>query len=417
MTVEQDRLRADIEANATFGAVETEAGHGRTVYAGTEANRRARDRLVERMEDADLDVVVDPVGTILGVWTPPTADPDAAPVVAGSHLDSVPQGGIFDGPLGVYAALEAVRSLQAREVAVERPIGVVSFTEEEGARFGGGMLGSAVATGQRRVEDALALEDDEGVTLADALDGIGYRGETAIDASEWDAFLELHVEQDTRLEAADVPAGIVTTITGIAQADARFDGEANHAGATPMDARRDALAAASEFVLAVEEAGRTEADAGDNTAVATVGSAAVAPNGTNVVPGAVDLGVDVRDVERGSMERIFARLDDALDSIADERLVDTSFERVLDVDPAPMSDRCRDALESGAEAAGVETMAMHSGAAHDAMRVSRVTDAGMLFAPSRDGLSHNPREWTDWADCAAATRVLERAIGVLGSAE
>ncbi|WP_247730011.1 Zn-dependent hydrolase [Halovivax limisalsi] len=412
MTVDADRLRADIEANGEFGAIES-AGYGRTVLAGSDANRRARDRLCDRLDDAGLTVRVDAVGNVLGVWRPPSAADEAAPVVAGSHLDSVPQGGIFDGPLGVYGALEAVRSLQESDVEPDRPIGVVSFTEEEGARFGGGMLGSAVATGQLDPAEALALDDGDGVSLADALEDIGYRGEGVLDASEWAAFLELHVEQDTRLESAGVPVGVVTTVTGIAQATARIAGQANHAGATPMDERRDALAAASEFVLAVEAAGRREAETGGNTAVATVGRLDVRPNVTNVVPGGVELGVDVRDVDRASMERIFTALEDSLESIEAERPVRTALDRTLDVDPAPMADRCRSALESGADAAGVETMAMHSGAAHDAMRVSRVTDAGMLFAPSRDGISHNPREWTDWEDCATAARVLTEALAEL----
>ena len=424
--VDGHRLRADLEANAGFGAIETDEGRGRTVLTGTEANRLARDRLVDALEDAGLDVRIDAVGNILGIWTPPSADPDAAPVVAGSHLDSVPRGGIFDGPLGVYGTLEAVRSLQDRGVEPTRPIGVVSFTEEEGTRFGGGMLGSAVATGMLDAETALAYTDDHGVTLEDALDAIDYRGTDAIDPAGWDAFLELHVEQDVRLEAAGVPVGIVHTITGIAQAAARFDGEANHAGATAMDARHDALAAASTFVLAVEEAGRAvagvdenggsmAAEAGENTAVATVGSIAVEPNATNVVPGRVDLGVDVRDVDRAAMERIFERLTASLERIETDRAVETTFERTLDVDPAPTSERCRDAFAAAASASGIETMVLHSGAAHDAMHVSRVTDAGLCFVPSAEGISHSPLEWTDWADCAAGASAMAGAIEELST--
>ena len=413
--VDGDRLRDDIEANAEFGAIEAGDGHGRTALTGTEPNRLARDRLVDALEDAGLDVRFDAVGTVLGIWTPSSADPDAPPVVAGSHLDSVPQGGIFDGPLGVYGALEAVRTLQERGVEPDRPIGVVSFTEEEGTRFGGGMLGSAVTTGVIDPETALAYTDDDGVTLEDALADVDYRGEDTIDASGWEAFLELHVEQDGRLESAGIPVGIVRAITGIAQATARFEGEANHAGATAMDARHDALAAASTFVLAVEEAGRAVASEGENTAVATVGSVGVEPNATNVVPGTVDLGIDVRDVERDAMERIFGHLETATDRIETDRGIETALERTLDVDPAPTSERCREAIAIAASAAGIETTSLHSGAAHDAMHLSRVTDAGMLFVPSVDGISHSPREWTDWADCEAGVAVLAGAIEALAS--
>ncbi|SDQ49401.1 M20 family metallo-hydrolase [Natronobacterium texcoconense] len=418
--IDRDRLRSDIERNAEFGATEAlkAQGHGRTVLSGTEANRRARDYLVERLEDAGLSVAIDTVGNIFGTWTPASADPDAAPVVAGSHLDSVPEGGIFDGPLGVYAALEAVRALQEAGVEPARPIAVVSFTEEEGTRFGGGLLGSSVATGHRTVEDALALTDDEGTTLEAALESIGYRGEGRLEPADWDAFLELHVEQDTRLEERAVPAGVVTTITGIVHANARFVGEADHAGTTGMKDRTDALVAASEFVLELERAGREFAGVGEDgpgTAVATVGKSHVRPNATNVVPGEVELGVDIRDVEAETMDRLLERARDCLDALEADRGVETELEIELEVEPAPMTDRCRNALQQSVADAGVESLSLHSGAAHDAMYVSRVTDAGMLFAPSRDGLSHTPREWTDWEDCATGARVLAEAIRRLAS--
>lgn len=419
MDVNQQRLRRDIEENAAFGAIDAETGRGRTVLAGTEPNREARDRFVDRCADAGLEVAVDAVGNIAATWLPESADPEAAPVAAGSHLDSVPEGGIFDGPLGVYGALEAVRTLQdsPRARDLERPITVVSFTEEEGTRFGGGMFGSSVATGRRSVDDALAATDGDGIAVEDALESIGYRGEGVLDAGAWDAFLELHVEQDTRLEERGVPVGIVTTITGIAHATVEIEGEANHAGATGMDERTDALAAASEFVLDLESAGREHAEAGAGTAVATVGKSRVRPNATNVVPGAVELGVDVRDVEHETMRSMVEEATATLERLEAERGVETRFEREIDVEPAPMDRRCRDALERAGAEAGIDTLEMHSGAAHDAMRVSRVTDAGMLFAPSVDGLSHTPLEWTDWADCAAATRVLAGALARLAGAE
>ncbi|MFC5366583.1 Zn-dependent hydrolase [Salinirubrum litoreum] len=410
MQVDAERLRADIEATGEFGRVPTDEGWGRTVRCGTEANREAREYLVERLRDAGLTVAVDAVGNVAGRWDPDSADPDAAPVAVGSHLDSVPEGGIFDGPLGVYAALETVRAMQDAGVEAERPVVVVSFTEEEGGRFGDGLLGSSVAAGERSVADAIALADDDGTTLGDALDDIDFRGEGRLDASEWDAWYELHIEQDTRLESAGVPVGVVTTITGITHCHVEILGEANHAGATPMDQRTDALAAASEFVLDVE-ATATEVVAEDSeTAVGTVGSATVSPNATNVVPGRVELGVDVRDVTREAMETIVESARASLSVLAADRGVETSFERPFDLDPTAMSDRLRSAAHDAGDRAGVETIDLHSGAAHDTMHVASVTDACLLFAPSEDGISHNPREWTDWADCATATRVLAGAV-------
>jgi N-carbamoyl-L-amino-acid hydrolase len=415
MDIARDRLRRDIERTGEFGAVDAETGRGRTALVGSEANADARSYLVDRLEDAGLDVRVDAVGNIVGRWTPDSADPDAASVAAGSHVDSVPEGGIFDGPLGVYAALEAVRAMQESDVDPARPIEVVCFTEEEGQRFGGGLLGSAVATGRLSVDDALALTDDEGVTLEAALESTGFSGEGRLAASEWAGWLELHVEQGTRLESAGVPVGVVTDVTGIYHAAVEVVGEADHAGSTPMPGRRDALAAASELVLDLEAAARDLVETESETAVGTVGSLDVGPNATNVVPGRARLGVDVRDVRAASISALVDAVRETLDRLEAERGVETSFETELDVSPTPMSDRCADAVRAAADEAGLGTLGLVSGAAHDTMHVARVTDAGMLFAPSRDGVSHSPREWTDWDDCAAATRALAGGLARLAT--
>jgi beta-ureidopropionase / N-carbamoyl-L-amino-acid hydrolase len=416
MDVDRERLREDVERNGEFGRVESEEGRGRTNRPGTEANRRARAFLVERLEDAGLEVRVDAVGNVVGRWEPASVDPDAKPVAAGSHLDSVPEGGIFDGPLGVYGALEAVRTMRELGVDPERPLVVVSFTEEEGGRFGSGMLGSSVATGRRSVEEALALEDEDGTSLEDALEEIGFRGEGRLNAAGWDAWLELHVEQGTHLESVDVPVGIVTDITGITHCEVTIEGEANHAGATPMGDRTDALAAAGEFVRDVERAAEEVVASESRSAVATVGSLAVGPNATNVVPGRVDCGIDVRDVDHGVMDALVERARGSLARLERARGVDCTLDRKFDVEPAAMAPRCREAAREAAETDGITTMELYSGAAHDTMRVARVTDAGLLFAPSREGISHNPREWTDWEDCATATGVLCGAMARLAGA-
>lgn len=413
MNVDGARLREDIERTAEFGRVESEEGRGRTVRAGTEANRTAREYFLTRLEDAGLTVRIDAVGNIVGRWVPESADPDLPPVAAGSHLDSVPEGGIFDGPLGVYAALEAVRTMQELNRKPERPIAVVCFTEEEGGRFGSGLLGSSVATGQRSVDEALALEDGEGRTLENALEGIGFRGEGRVNAAGWEAWLELHIEQSDRLETVGVPVGIVTDITGITHCEVSIRGEANHAGATPMDDRTDALCAASEFVLDVERAASEVVTSESETAVGTVGSLSVSPNATNVIPETIECGVDIRDTHYKTMNELASRAKSSLARLGAERGVETEFDREFDVEPVSMADRCREAAREAATEAEITTMALHSGAAHDTMHVARVTDAGMLFAPSRDGISHNPKEWTDWDDCETATQVLCGAMARL----
>lgn len=408
MFINEHRLRDNLETNASFGEISATNGTGRTVLTGSKANRKARDYLVNQMEAAGLDVRVDAVGNIVGRWTPATASPDTAPVATGSHLDSVPEGGIFDGPLGVYAGLEAVQSLKEGDVDLDRPIEVVSFTGEEGSRFPP-LVGSSVAINERPVTEALELEDADGNSLADALESIGYAGDATLDASTWDSWLELHIEQGRKLKQANVPVGVVTAITGILQLETQFKGEADHAGTTPMPDRHDSLAAAAEFVLDIEQAANTTRLESESI-VGTVGKLDVTPNATNVVPGHAEAGVDIRDIERSPMEAVETAAIESLERIASERPIETSYEKIIDIDPVHMTDRCMTALRNGATTDNIEFIDLHSGAGHDSMHIASVTDVGMLFAPSEGGRSHTPTEWTNWRDCANATQVLARGI-------
>jgi N-carbamoyl-L-amino-acid hydrolase len=405
MEISQERLRADIEANAAFGAVDADEGRGRTLLTGSDADRRARERFVDRLRDAGLDVRVDAVGNVAGRWTPPGCDPDAAPVAIGSHLDSVPRGGIFDGPLGTYAALEAVRAMQDVGIAPARPVDVVSFTEEEGARFGIGTLGSSVAAGGRDVADALDLVDDEGVTLRERLDAIGFRGDDGIDPGSWSAWVELHIEQGTRLTDADTDIGVVEAITGITNCEVTVAGEADHAGSTPMYERTDALAAGAEFVRDVERAAE-EVAADRESTVATVGQGTIEPNARNIVPGEVRFQLDLRDTDAGTMDRLVERCRTSLARLERTRGVETDIDRYRTSPPTPMADRCVGAADDAAAARGADAVRLHSAAVHDTANLADATDVGLLFAPSADGASHSPREWTDWEDCATAAGVL-----------
>jgi N-carbamoyl-L-amino-acid hydrolase len=410
VNVSLERLRADVEANAEFGAIDVEEGRGRTVLTGTAADRAAREEFVSRLEAEGLDVRVDPVGNVVGEWVPPTADADAAPVAVGSHLDSVPRGGIFDGPLGVYGGLEAVRAIRESDAEPTRPILVVSWTEEEGNRFETGLLGSSVAAGVRSVDEALSLRDADGVSLREALADVGFDGTDDVDPSGWDSWFELHVEQGTVLESAGASVGVVEAISGISNCRVRFVGRADHAGATPMYERRDALVAASEFVVENERAARDVVNAVSETAVGTVGHVSVSPNANNAVPGEVTLVVDVRDVDREAMDAIVERARASAARIGRDRPVEAEFERYRLTEPSAMAERCVDAATAAADRAGVEAMRMNSAALHDTANLAGVTDTALLFAPSRDGVSHNPLEWTDWADCATATAVLAGAV-------
>jgi len=304
--------------------------------------------------------------------------------------------------------------MQEASIEPVRPVEVVNFTEEEGQRFGGGLIGSAVAAGELSVDAALAIEDADGTTLDEALSEIGFSGDGVVDAGAWDAWLELHIEQAEQLETAGVPAGVVTNIVGLSRCDVTITGEANHAGSTLMNERADALAAASEFVLDVERASTEQAERSP-TAVGTIGNIEVSPNAPNVIAGEVSLTIDIRDVEYASIKAIVDSAQASLDRLEKERPVETSLEYPWDRQPVAMSERCRAALHAAGETMGLETIDLHSGAGHDTMHIAASTDAAMLFAPSRDGISHNPREWTDWDDCADATRVLAGALTSLST--
>ena len=414
MDISQERLREDIEANAAFGAVDAAEGRGRTLLTGSDTDRQARERFVDRLGDAGLDVRVDAVGNVAGRWAPPGCDPDAAPVAFGSHLDSVPRGGIFDGPLGTYAALEGVRAMQDAGVTPDRPIEVVSFTEEEGARFGIGTLGSSVAGGHRDAADALALTDDEGVTLRERLDAIGFHGDDEIDPETWDAWVELHIEQGTRLTETGADVGVVEAITGITNCEVEIAGEADHAGSTPMYERTDALTAGAEFVLDVERAAE-EVAAGRESAVATVGQGTIEPNARNIVPGTVRYQLDLRDTDTGTMDRLVDRCRSSLARLERTEGVDTDLDRYRTSPPTPMADRCLGAADDAAAVRDADAIRLHSAAVHDTANLAGATDVGLLFAPSVDGASHSPREWTDWDDCATAAGVLAETVRTLAT--
>jgi N-carbamoyl-L-amino-acid hydrolase len=268
--------------------------------------------------------------------------------------------------------------------------------------------------GQREPAAALALEGEDGVTLAESLESIGYAGSAEIDAREWDAWMELHIEQGTRLTGAGAAVGIVESIVGITNCEVTVTGEADHAGTTPMFERTDSLAAAAAFILDFERAAEELAMDSD-AAVGTAGEVTVAPNARNIVPKEVQLQLDIRDVSHETMDRLVDRCRSSLARLQRRRDVVTSLERYRDSDPSWMSERCIAAGEAATEACGSDAVRLHSAAMHDTANVAAVTDAGLLFAPSEGGISHSPREWTDWEDCAVATAVLAETVRSLAT--
>jgi allantoate deiminase len=392
-------LAADLEAAARIGADE----EGVSRFAWTPELGQANEWLVARLEGLGLATEVDPAGNVFGRW-----DVGEGPaVLVGSHLDTVPGGGRFDGALGVLAALEAVRILQGEGFEPRRPLWIVSFNDEEGARFRTGMLGSRAFVGE------VELDDWRRRGVAEAMAEAGFDFELLPDARAVDrvgAYLELHIEQGPVLERAGIDLGIVTGIVGLLGFRARFVGEANHAGTTPMELRRDALAGASRAVLAL----RDEARARDDM-TANVGMCTVEPGGFNVIPGVAEFSIDVRSPTPEGFARVEEFVRDVLARIGDEEGLDLELEETHRLQPVPLDDAIQDVLEGAAEHEGATHMRLPSGAGHDAMILGRHVPVGMLFVPSRGGISHSPAEYTAPAQCEIGARVLARALAVLAT--
>jgi allantoate deiminase len=392
-------LAADLEEAARIGA--DDGGVSR--FAWTPELARANEWLVERLEGLGLAAEIDAAGNVFGRWEVG----EGSAVLTGSHLDTVPRGGRFDGALGVLAALEAVRLLQREGIEPRRPLWVVSFNDEEGARFRTGMLGSRAFVGEiepddwrrRGVAEAMAEAgfDFERLPEARAVEGVS-------------AYLELHIEQGPVLERSGFDVGIVTGIVGLLGFRARFVGEANHAGTTPMELRRDALVGASRAVLALRDEARRRDDM-----TANVGMCTVAPGGFNVIPGEAEFSVDVRSPTPEGFARVDEFVRATLAGIAEDEGLELEVEETHRLEPVPLDAGIQDVLERAAERHGAKHMRLPSGAGHDAMILGRHVPAGMLFVPSRGGVSHSPEEYTATEHCEIGARVLARALAELVS--
>ena len=331
-------------------------------------------------------------------WTLPGVSDKV--LVIGGHLDSVPNGGWLDGALNVVAGSEVLRRL-------------VSWADEEGARFGRSLFGSSAAAGSMADQDELrGRKDAEGVSLPDAIGPHGVDLDSALEARKQlenaAAYLELHIEQGPVLERAGIDLGIVTGIVGLLGFRARFVGEANHAGTTPMELRRDALAGASRAVLSLRDEAR-----GRDDMTANVGMCTVEPGGFNVIPGVAEFSVDVRSPTAEGFSRAEQFVRTTLAAIAEEEGLDLELEETHRLQPVPLDSAIQDVLERAAEHEGATHMRLPSGAGHDAMIVGRHVPAGMLFVPSRGGISHSPAEYTAPEQCELGARVLARALAEL----
>jgi N-carbamoyl-L-amino-acid hydrolase len=375
---------------------------------GTQEIKKSKDYIMARMMEAGLAIRLDRVGNIFGRREGSKTTTGA--VMSGSHLDSVLNGGMFDGVLGVVSALEAIRVMKDEEFENQRPIEIVVFMGEEGSAFKKGILGSSVVAGIRSAEEALALKNEEGMTLEEALERHELRGDFEMDLGDVDYFIETHVEQGPILDKAGIPIGIVENITGITWVSAILEGEENHAGTTPMPARRDPLVAAGEIVLfANRRANEMVKELGGST-VATVGKLLVHPGAPNIIPGTVEMGIDIRDSIEGNMKKLTEEIVDTIRNLEARYGVGSRVDIPIEHPPCPCSNEVVVAVEKAAKEMGIEAKRMNSGAGHDAQNIAEKVKAGMIFVPSMNGISHSPMEWTNWEDMEKGIKVLTQTL-------
>jgi N-carbamoyl-L-amino-acid hydrolase len=333
-------------------------------------------------------------------------DMSKPPVGLGSHLDTQPTGGKFDGVLGTLAALEVVRTLNDAGIETEMPICIVNWTNEEGSRFAPAMMASAAYAGHFTTDDILARKDAEGITVAAALDGIGYRGEKPVGTQKFSNFVELHIEQGPILEADSKTIGVVDSGQGVLWYDGKITGFESHAGSTPMPLRRDALATLSEIVLAMESIAKKHSP----NAVGTVGEAVIAKPSRNVIPGEMAFTVDCRSADAAIMDALDRELRAAAAEIAARRKVDVTLDLVWRKPPTHFDAKLVDAVQNAAEALGYSHRRITSGAGHDACNLNTIMPAAMVFVPCKDGVSHNELEDATQADCTAGANVLMHTV-------
>ena len=399
LKINSPRLNLTLEELGRIG--ETPEGMQRIAFSP--ADVAGREYAMSVMRKAGMEIRIDAAGNVVGRKA--GSAPGLPAIVMGSHTDTVPSGGKYDGALGVLGAIECVQTLTDTGFEMSHPVEVTIFTNEEGTRFHRWLIGSRGMAGLLEDEDLVAV-DSEGVPLSQRLADIGGNlsrvEEAARKRQDLAAYLELHVEQGPTLEQAGIPIGVVTGITGRALFDVEIKGTANHAGTTPMPARHDALVSASRLVLAVERVAREM----ETCRVATVGSINAHPNAVNVVPGSVRLGLEFRDVSMDALSSAERELRRAAAAIGESDNVEMEIERHRASQSVPIDSQMQGLVEEAAERTGLAHVRLPSGAGHDAQAIAAITNMAMIFVPSAKGISHAPEEYSTPQDCANGAQVL-----------
>jgi len=391
------RLRQDLDALARFGA--TPEG-GVTRPAWSPAHEGARAWLLAQMKEAGLATHVDPAGNTFG-----SLENGAPAVLSGSHIDSVPDGGRFDGALGVLAALECARTIREAGVTLKRPLTVVAWSDEEGRYHS--LFGSKAFTGKLEAAKIPEMSAADGERLVDAMARAGFNAldapKAAADSGSVAAYVELHIEQGPHLEAKGIPIGVVEGVVGIRRNRVVFQGEPDHAGTTPMARRKDAFLAAAEYALRARE---HVVKKGSGASVTNFGVVEVRPGVTNIVPAHATLIHEIRELEPKVLARLGRECAALAKQIAKRRGIRVEVERISQNEPARLHPEVQRAIEGAANKLKLRTMRMQSGAGHDAQNLATITRAGMIFIPSKGGKSHRPDEASDWRAIESGANVL-----------
>ncbi|HSF19220.1 MAG TPA: Zn-dependent hydrolase [Vicinamibacteria bacterium] len=394
-----ERMEARIHALSRFGT-NPEGGVSRVAFSDADIAGRAY--IVGLMHDAGLDVRTDTAGNIIGRRA--GREDGLPPILFGSHIDSVPGGGNYDGDVGVIGAIEAVELMNEHGIETRHPLEVVSFTDEEG-----GLTGSRVMVGSL-TEDAMQVVTHSGLTVRDGIRHVGgdpdRLDQAARKPGDVTAYIELHIEQGAILYEKDIDIGVVEGIVGIRWWDVTVQGMANHAGTTPMDRRRDAMVSAAELTLAINRI----ANELEGRQVATVGQIQALPGAPNVVPGQVTMSLEIRDLEAAKMQTVFDLIEAEAGRIAGARSTPIDFDEIGNLPPAPTADLMRDIIATAADELGFSYLRMPSGAGHDAQDIAHIAPIGMIFVPSVGGISHSPQEFTSAQDMANGASVLLRTV-------
>jgi N-carbamoyl-L-amino-acid hydrolase len=395
LAIDSERLQQRLAELAAIGAIEGTEGCAR--LALTDEDKAGRDLVVTWMRDLGLDITVDGIGNVIAVMPG-----EGAPVMCGSHIDTVRTGGRYDGNLGVLAGLEIIETVQTAGITLARPLAVGFFTDEEGARFQPDMLGSLVYVGGMALEEALDIEGIDGAIVGDELERIGYDGSAPLPGLVPHAFVELHVEQGPVLEIEGVTVGAVESVQGISWTEVVVTGQSNHAGTTPMSMRHDpgfVAAACTQF------ARELALDIG-HPHVSTVGRIDLHPNLVNVVAASATFTIDLRNTDETKLQESEQRFLEFLETAAVAEGCTVETRTLARFEPVPFDPTVVEMVETNATALGLSVKRLPSGAGHDAQMMARVCPTAMVFTPSVDGISHNPAEYTSPEDIEAGANVM-----------